>query len=72
MDYTATEPAGILKFRCLTPMVTVWDAHGHRYFTLSYNRILFPPDVFPLRNVISLEMRGQSPRRKKNEGLYRR
>jgi hypothetical protein len=24
----------------------VWDKYGHGYFSLSYERFMFPPDVF--------------------------
>jgi len=34
------------------PEPSVWDNHGHGYFTLSYERSLFPPDVFPGEFVI--------------------
>lgn len=34
------------------PDLSVWDNHGHGCFTLSYERFLFLPDVFPGEFVI--------------------
>ncbi len=40
-------------FRCFGPRtVSVRDKHGHGYFTLSYERFLFPLDEFPGEFVI--------------------
>jgi len=39
-------------FRCLAPDPSVWAKHCHDYFTLSYKRFRFPPDVFPGEFVI--------------------
>jgi len=50
----------------------MWDEHGHGCLTLSYERFLFPLDVFPGEFVILSTWADAFFGKEEDESLYRR
>jgi hypothetical protein len=47
-EHSVSRPRAVRDLPCFgAPDLSMSDRRGHRYFTLSYERFLFPPDVFP-------------------------
>jgi hypothetical protein len=59
-------------FRRLEPPLQMWDEYGPSYFTLSYTKFLYSPDVFLDEFVIIYYAWAHCSEEKQDESFYRR